>query len=102
MEISKSECPDIWTRLPRHKWPKTWSNIEDPVVPLEANLYGHPFAGSMGERQFEKVLSGLGLRKYRVWNADSCIESKVYSFGVRDGHQNVWKDKSTILCGRNC
>ena len=24
--------------------------IEDPVVPLEANLYGHPFARSMGER----------------------------------------------------
>ena len=37
--------------------------IEDPVVLLEANLYGHPFAGSMGERQFEKVLSGLGWRK---------------------------------------
>ena len=31
----KSECPDIWIRLPRHKWPKSWSNIEDPVVPLE-------------------------------------------------------------------
>ena len=73
---------------------------EDPVVPLEANLYGHPFAGSMRERKFEKVLSGLGWRKYRVWNADSCIESKVHSFGVRDGHQNVCKDKSPILRGR--
>ena len=67
--------------------------IEDPVVLLEANLYGHPFTGSMGERQFEKVLSGPGWRKYRTGNADSCIESKVYSFGVRDGHQNVCKDK---------
>ena len=27
-------------RLPRHKWPKLWSSIEDPVVPLEQNLYG--------------------------------------------------------------
>ena len=50
---------------------------------------------------FEKVLSGLGCGKYRVWNADSCIESKVYSFGVRDGHQNVSKDKSAIPRGRN-
>ena len=33
--IPKSECPDIWIRLPRHKWPKSWSSIEDPVVPLE-------------------------------------------------------------------
>ena len=41
----KSECPDIWIRLPRHKWPKSWSSMEDPVVPLERNLYGHPLAG---------------------------------------------------------
>ena len=41
----KSECPDIWIRLPRHKWPVSWSSIEDPVVPLERNLYGHPLAG---------------------------------------------------------
>ena len=33
-KISKSECPDIWIRLPRHKWPKSWSSVEDPVVPL--------------------------------------------------------------------
>ena len=37
-KIPKSECPDIWTRLPQHKWPKSWSSMEDPVVPLERNL----------------------------------------------------------------
>ena len=21
-----SECPDTWMRLPRHTWPKSWSN----------------------------------------------------------------------------
>ena len=41
LKIPKSECPDIWIRLPRHKWPKSWSSMEDPVVPLERNLYGH-------------------------------------------------------------
>ena len=41
----KSECPDICIRLPKHKWPKSWSCMEDPVVPLERNLYGHPSAG---------------------------------------------------------
>ena len=45
LKILKSECPDIWIRLPRHKWPKSWSSMEDPVVPLERNLYGHPLAG---------------------------------------------------------
>ena len=38
LKIPKSECPDIWIRLPRHKWPKSWSCMEDPVVPLERNL----------------------------------------------------------------
>ena len=33
-----------------------WSNIEDPVIPLERNLYGHPLAGLLWERQFEKIL----------------------------------------------
>ena len=32
----------IWIGLPRHEWPKSWSTMEDPVVPLERNLYGHP------------------------------------------------------------
>ena len=52
LKIPKSECPDIWILLPKH----TWSIMEDPVVPLERNLYGHPQAGLLWERQFEKVL----------------------------------------------
>ena len=44
LNIPESECPDVWIRLPRHKWPKSWSSMEDPVVPLERNLYGHPLA----------------------------------------------------------
>ena len=39
--LSESECPTI---------------RQDPVVLLERNLYGHPFAGLLWERQFEKVL----------------------------------------------
>ena len=45
LKSPKSDCPDIWIRLPRHTWPKSWSSMEDPVVPLERNLYGHPLAG---------------------------------------------------------
>ena len=50
LKIPKSECPDIWIRLPRHKWPKSWSNMEDPVVPPERNLYGHLLAGLLWEK----------------------------------------------------
>ena len=63
LKIPKSECPDIWIRLPRHKWPKSWSSIEDPVVPLERNLYGQPLTGLSWEKQFEKVLLKYGWDK---------------------------------------
>ena len=67
LKIPRSECPDIWIRLPRHKWPKSWSSMEDPVVPLERNLHGHPLAGLLWERQFEKILLEYGWEKVSNW-----------------------------------
>ena len=69
LKIPKSECPDIWIRLPRHKWPKSWSSMEDPFVPLERNLYGHPLAGLLWERQFEKILLQHGWEKVSNWES---------------------------------
>ena len=65
LKIPKSDRPDVWIRLPRHKWPKSWSNIEDPVYLHERNLYGHPVARLLCEGQFEKVLLGF------VWGKSS-------------------------------
>ena len=65
--LHRSECPDIWIRLPKHKWPKSWSSTHDPVVPLERNLYGHPLAGLLWERQFEKILLKHGWEKIPNW-----------------------------------
>ena len=67
LKIPKSECPDIWIRLPKHKWPKSWSSVEDPVVPLERNPYGHPLAGLLWERSLEKVLLKHGCEKVLYW-----------------------------------
>ena len=41
--------------------------MEDPVVPLERNLYGHPLAGLLWERQFEKVLLKHGRENIPNW-----------------------------------
>ena len=65
--IQKLECPDVWIRLPKHKWPKSWEYIEDPVVPLERNLYGHPLAGLLWERQFEEVLLEFAWEEAPNW-----------------------------------
>ena len=34
LKIPKSECPDNWIRLPRHKWPKSWSSMETQLFLL--------------------------------------------------------------------
>ena len=57
------KCPNIWVRIPRHRWPKSWSNIEDPVVPLERKLFGR----IMWERKFEHFLMELKWEKIPNW-----------------------------------
>ena len=41
--------------------------MEDLVVPLERNLYDHPLAGQLWERQFEKILLQHGWEKVSNW-----------------------------------
>ena len=67
LKIPKSECPDVCIRLPRHKWLKSLSNIEDPVVLFERNWCGHPLAGLLCERPFDEVLMELGWEKVPKW-----------------------------------
>ena len=65
LKIPKSECPDIWIRLSRHKWPKSWSSME--VDPLERNLCGHPSAALLCKRQLGKVLLELDRETVPNW-----------------------------------
>ena len=67
IENFKIGMSNIWIRLPRHEWSKLWSSMEDPVVPLERNLYGHLLAGLLWERQFEKILQKHGWEKIPNW-----------------------------------
>ena len=77
-------------RLPRLKWPNSWSNIEDPVVPLERNLYGHPFAGLWWEKAVRRssVGSFLAGKKFRSENVCSFTKTKIVLIGKRGWHQN--------------
>ena len=102
-KIPKSECPDIWIRLPRHKWPKSWSRMEDPVVPLERNLYGHPLAGLLWERQFEKVLLKHGWEKIPNWDCLFVHREKGLFLSVYVDDVKLAGKKHNILirCGKN-
>ena len=74
LKIPKTEGPDVWIRLPRHKWPKSWSNIEDLVALLERNLCDHPLSGWLWERQLEEA--PLELECTELGMACSFIEKK--------------------------
>ena len=93
LKIPKSECPDIWIRPPRHKWRKSWSSVEDPVVPLERNLYGHPLAGLLWERQIEKILLQHGWEKASVKRGYSYLCMWMTSNWLE-------RDKILIRCGK--
>ena len=91
----------IWIRLPRHKWPKSWSNIECFVVLLERNLYGHPFAGFLWERHFVKVLLELKWENVPNRRMSICSPKTTIILIVLRGRQQ-WLEESRIwaLCGR--
>ena len=101
LKIPKSECPDIWTRLQKHKWPKSWSSMEDPVVLLERNLCGHLLAGLLWERPFEKIQLKDGWEKVSYWECFFVHREKDYSYLC------VWmtsnwleRNKTLIRCGK--
>ena len=98
----RSEYPDLWMRLPRHKWPKSWMNFEDPVVPLERNLYGHPLAGLLWETIWRNSITARMGESARLKMSFCFFENKDYS------SQCMWTT-STLLercriwvqCGRH-
>ena len=58
LDLSEEDCPKICLVLPTARTPQHWDSIDDPAVPLERNLYGHPVAGLLRERN--------KLRKFRL------------------------------------
>ena len=115
LKIPKTECPDIWIRLPKHKWPKSWFSMEDPVVPLERNLYGHLLAELLWKRQFEKFLFKCGWWKVPNWecfvvNRKQGLFLSVYVDDIKQGwketkyqsdvestHEGRWFGKTNII-----
>ena len=55
---------DASSGLRRNRRPKHWDYSEDPMVPVESNLFGHPLAGLPCERRLEDVLLHEGWEMY--------------------------------------
>ena len=54
--------------------------MEDPVVPLDRNLYGQPLARLSWERQFEKIILNHGWEKIPNWECLFVNHEKDYSY----------------------
>ena len=101
LKIRESECPDIRIRHHDTNCQSPWSSMEDPVVPLERNLYGHPLAGLLWERQFEKILLKHGWEKIPNWECLFVHREKGLFLSVYvDDIKLAGKNKILIRCGK--
>ena len=94
LKIPKSECPDIFGYAQHDtSGQNSWCSVEDPVVPLERNLYGHPRAGLLWEKHFEIVLLEHGWEKVSNW--ECCFvkhRKKTILVCICGRHQTGWKE----------
>ena len=106
LDLSGQDCWNIWIRKPRARKPQQWDSIDDPVVPPE---HGHPLAGLLRERKFEKVLIQEGWEKvskrecpYPHHNLQLFLSVYVDDIKVAGKTQNMpemWKKQKTSQLG---
>ena len=78
VENSKSECPDIWIRLPRHKWSKSWNILKIPWYLLNETCTAMHWPDCYGRDNSKKLSWSLDGRKIRIGNVCSFIGNKAY------------------------
>ena len=88
-ELLETGCPTVWIRL--HRRPKHWDNIDDTIVPLERNRYGHPLAGLLVERRLEEVLLQEGWDKVPGWEWLYAHRHAQLFLSVHADDKNGWK-----------
>ena len=74
--------------------------MEDPVVLLERNLYGHLLAGLLWERQFEKVLLKYDWEKVPNWECLFVHHERGLFFPVYVEDIKLAGKKILIRCGK--
>ena len=76
LKIHKSECPDIWIRLPRHKWPKSC-----PVWKTQSFLLSEICTVILWQDHYEKgnlrkSYWNMALKKFQIGNVSLFIVKK--------------------------
>ena len=92
----------VWIRLPRHKWPKSWSCISKTRGCSWMKSAWSPNCRIVVGKTLEKVLLELGWEKVPSWNVYCSSETRNY-FCQRMWMTLRWlerKQKHGFLCGR--
>ena len=101
LKIPKSECPDIWIRLPKHKWPKSWSSWKTKLFLLSEICTVILLAGLIWEMQFEKIQLKHGWEKVSNWERLFVHCEKGYSYLCMWMTSNLLeRNKTLIRCGK--
>ena len=80
LQIPKSECPDIWIRLPRHKWPKIMVQ------------YGRPSRSSW--KEFVRSSNDRTFMREAIWENPIAVRlGKGFQLGIFS-----WKRVYSYLC----
>ena len=96
LKLPKSECPDKWIRLPRHKWPRGWQNIEEPVVLLERIFCGQSLQGLLWVKKFEKIVPQNGWEKAPTWECLFVHRQRGLLFISVRGRHKIGKKKLNL------
>jgi hypothetical protein len=59
---SRLSGTNTWIRLPPHRRPASWQQVDDPVRPLLLALYGHPDSGGHWEKRCSKWVQKQGFK----------------------------------------
>ena len=68
--------------LPRHKWPKSWSNIEDPVVLSNEICTDTHLQASFEKDSSTKLCLDFDGKKCRIGNVFLLIEKRIVLVGI--------------------
>merc|ERR1711994_390322 len=66
-EAAADLVTETWISLPRDRRPKEWDNIDEPMVRLKVNLYGHPLAGLIWEKHCQHYIMKAGFERIPGW-----------------------------------
>ena len=99
-KIPKSEGPDIWIRLPRHKWPKSWSSMEDPIVLLNKVCMVIFWQDFYGKGNLRKSFLKHGWEKFQLGMFVHREKGLFLSVYVDDIKLTGKRNRILIRCGK--